>query len=301
MREACSFELRFDGGLATKGQLQFYDLAHALWGFERTISITTHLLLNGKVITQSTAAEGFYLTVLPPEEGSWKIKTVLGLGSVIGAFGLAPPDTQFGWLAKSAVEYIIQETLGFTPNFEETLGAQIENFRTIEGQRELPRDLSQSRFDAVIEKCEVGLRDMHRPIVFSGTADTAQVEYHVGSRAGTLLGHFDTETFRYVAQTVTKDDIVGLQGVISSYNVNTFSGRLYVPDYNRTVPFELDKNSRDRNSVDAITLSLRNNASQRTLKPDFVKPDIEFSAFRNESVSGRLKRIHVIEVRRLLQ
>jgi hypothetical protein len=299
--QACVFELRFDGRLASEGQLQFYDLAHALWGLERTISITTHLLLNGKVITQSTAAEGFYLTILPPEEGSWKVKVVLGIGSILGAFGLAPPDTQFGWLAKSAVEYVIQETLGFTPNFDETLGSQIQKFREIEGQRDLPKDLSQSRFDSVIEKCEVGLRDMHRPIVFSGTAEVAQIEYHVGVRSGVLLGHFDQETYQYVAQTVRKEDIEEFEGLISSYNINTFSGRLYIPSLNRTIPFELDKDTRDRRSIDAITLSLRKNATLRNVPAEKLLPDVHFRAFRNESVTGRLKKIYVISVERVTQ
>lgn len=216
---------------------------------------------------------------------------------MIGAFGLAPPDTQFGWLAKSAMEYVIQETLGFTPNFDETLGKQIDEFRAIDGARELPKDLSQSRFDGVIEKCENGLKEMHRPIVFSGTADKAQIEYHVGSRAGLLKGHFDTETYQYISQTVKKDTVEIFEGVVSSYNVNTYSGRVYVPSLNRTVAFELDKNARYRGAVDAITLSLRRNANQKVLQPGSTISDIQLFAYRNESVSGRLKRAYVIDVK----
>lgn len=293
---SCVFELSYERGLADNHQLQFYDVAQALWGFERAITITSHLLLNGKVITQSPSAKGFYVLAEPPEEGSWKIKAVLGAGSIVGAFGLAPPDTQFGWLAKSAVEYIIEESLGFTPNFDETLGAQIKKYKSIEGSRSLPDDLSQSRFDAVIEKCEGGLRAMHRPIVFSGSAEVAQIRYKVGADTGALRGHLDSETYEYVSKTVTSDDIEKICGVVSSYNINTFKGRIYLPEENRTIPFELSRDSRVPGFIDLVTSSLRANAAIMNVRANRVEPDICLTGFRNESSSGRLKNVFVTHV-----
>ncbi len=292
----CKFELRFSGALADRNLIQFYDVAHALWGFERAVSITTHLLINGKVITQSPSAKGFSLVVPPPEEGSWKLPVILGLGSTIGAFGLAPPDTMFGWLAKSAVEYVIEETLGFEPDFDETLGNQIEQFRETESSLRLPDDLSQSRFDSVIEKCENGLRAIHRPIVYSSTAEIATVNWRVGSSEGQFDGYFDEQTHEYISKTVTQDDIEEFRGYVSSYNSNTFSGRLYLPPENRTVPFKLNNEAVSVPAIQLITTSLRSNAIARGNNTEIGDGDIILRGFRNASINGRLKSIGVVEV-----
>ncbi len=65
------FELSFNGNWANNNQIQFYDVAQALVGFERTLSLTTHFLLSGDVITQSPSSKSFSLIALPAEEGSW--------------------------------------------------------------------------------------------------------------------------------------------------------------------------------------------------------------------------------------
>lgn len=292
----CTLELSYHGGLAENHQLQFYDAAQALWGFERTITLTTHLLLNGKVITQSPSARGFHVLATPPEAGSWKMNAVIGLGTTIGAFGLAPPDTQFGWLAKSAVEYVIQEALGFTPDFDKTLGSQIRSYRGSTDLRSLPEDLSQTRFDSVIEKCEGGLRAMHRPIVYSGSAEIAQIGYQIGGSYGRLGGYFDSATNDYISQTVTSEDIEEFCGSISSYNINTFRGRIYFPDQKRTVPFELSPEAQSIRSISRITESLRSNAIAERPRGSNGAPDICLMGFRNETSTGRLKKIYVTTI-----
>ncbi len=292
----CVFDLTFRGSLADNNQIQFYDVAQALAGFERCISLTTHMLLNGEAITQSPSARGFSLVALPSEEGSWKFNVVLFLGSTVSAFGLAPPDTMFGWLAKSAVEYVVQESLGFTPNFEETLGSQIERYRSLEGTQPIHRELDEGRFDSVIEKTEAGIRTVHRPIVFSGTADRAQIGFRIGADTGNLELYFDQSTFEYMSETYTSEDVDEFCGVISSYNVNTFKGRLYVPNERRTLPFELSEEARSRAEVDRITTSLRNNARTQGAARQNTQPDVCLKGFRNESSSGRLKRIFAVGV-----
>lgn len=302
---SCEFSLRYTGGLATSSNVaQFYDVSQAMVGFERTISLTTHLLLNGQVITQSPSAKGFALYALPAEEGSFLQKVILTLGGgtigLIGAAGVAPPDSAFGWLAKSAVEYVIEETLGFEPNFEESLDDQIKRYRQREIGPPISDELSQERFDSLIEKVESGITSIHRPIVKSKSAEVAQIEYRVAGRQGRMDGYFSKETFDYVSRTVTSEDFSEYEGNISSYNTNTFKGRIFLPEQIRTVPFELSEGVRTLKTINLITGSLRRNGQNRAAGRLRSMPDILFEGLRNESVAGRLKSIWVTSVEEAL-
>ncbi|MGA1634171.1 MAG: hypothetical protein ACO37C_04705, partial [Gemmobacter sp.] len=91
-----TFEISFTGSTADDARLQFYDAAQALEGWERVISLTSHLLLNGEVRTQSPSVRGFQLVMMPPEEGSWKVIAGLSLAT-LEIFGNAPRDSINGW------------------------------------------------------------------------------------------------------------------------------------------------------------------------------------------------------------
>lgn len=299
------FTLKFQGALAgANNTIQLYDFAQALVGFERTIALTTHLLLNGEVRTQSPSTKGFHLVAVPFEQGSFASKTLLYVGggalSVVTAAGVAAPDTAFGWLARSAIEYVIEETLGFEPNFDEGLGDQIESYRQQQQGAEISRDLTQGRFDSLIEKVEPGLKAIHRPIVKSASAETAQIEYSVAGSPGILDGYFSQQTFDYVDRTITSEDFSDFEGNISSYNTNTFKGRIFVPDEKRTIPFELSDTIQTLATVNLITNSLRSNGQRRAGRMLSNEPDIAFEALRNESVNGRLKSLLVTEATRII-
>lgn len=294
----CSFDLKFNGKWADQHAVEFYDVSHAMAGFERVVSLTTHLLINGKVITQSPSAKGFKLVALPPEEGSWKLTVGLvgAMGPTIMAFGTAAPDTAFGWLTKSAVEYVVQETLGFTPNFDETLGAQIKKYRSSQQGRPICDDLSVERFDSLVEKTESGVKAIHRPIVYSGSAEVASFGYRVGPDEGQMNVYADANTFEYIDKTITSDDFSEYCGIVSSYNANTFRGRLYISEEKRTVPFELGDTVRNTSVVNAITASLSANATQALAGGSGSTREVCFTAYRNETKTGRLKSLLVVEV-----
>jgi len=68
-----SFTLSFEGRDTDRHEIDFYDVAQALIGFQRSLAITTHLVLNGEVITQAPSLKNARVFATPPEEGSWKI------------------------------------------------------------------------------------------------------------------------------------------------------------------------------------------------------------------------------------
>ena len=124
-----AFTLSYSGAMADEQAIEFYDVALALIGFQRSIALTTHLVLNNEVITQAPTLRGANVIALPVEEGSWKIKAAVVGGFLAGAYqlGTAPKDTPIGHLVRSAYDYVISETLGFHLDYNKTLGQQYED------------------------------------------------------------------------------------------------------------------------------------------------------------------------------
>ena len=84
MSDQIQFSFSFEGGAADDHILDLYDVSQALLGFQRSLALTTHLLLNGQIITQTPFLKGAKIYALPPEPGSWQLKALI----VLGATGL---------------------------------------------------------------------------------------------------------------------------------------------------------------------------------------------------------------------
>src|SRR5262245_44922668 len=85
---------------------------------------------------------------------------------------------------------------------------------------------------------------VHRPIFESGTATRARITARLPERED-LIGHeLTAQTAEYLRFTKRTDNVVVQGGVITSYNVNTFRGRVYVPAEGRPIPFELSDTAR---------------------------------------------------------
>lgn len=286
-----TISLAYSGALADEQEIDLYDVGHALIGFQRSLALTTHLVFNGEVITQAPSLSGARISAYLPEDGSWTLKAAISIiATGIWLAGTAPRDTPIGNLVSSAYDYVVSETLGFHVDYQKTLGQQIEEHRSRQ-KSATPPDLPQSKFDSLIEKCQVAIRDMHRPIVKSETAAQANITASIAGHPRPIGRELNRETFEYIAFTVTSELPSELTGRVSSYNINTFKGRIYVLEEYRPIPFELAKEAQSPTNVAMITESLRRNAQDRTTG------DIKCVAFRQTSKSGRLKALYVVEVR----
>lgn len=281
------FTLSYTGGSSDDHRIDLYDVGQALIGFQRSLALTTHLVLNDEVITQSPALRGAKILAQPSEAGSWKITAAVLVG--IYTVGTAPKDTPIGHLISSAYDYVVSETLGFHVDYEKTLGQQYEEIKSLRNQI---KPLAQARFDSVAEKCENAIRDMHRPIVASETALTAHITAEIGEQKRPFERPLNRNTFEYVAFTETSTGETALVGQVSSYNINTFRGRIYVQGEGRPIPFELADSARDYHGIRIVTESLTANANERMKGSG----NIRFTAFRNTSRSGQLKSYYIIEV-----
>lgn len=287
------FVLKFDGNDAVDHELDFYDAAQAMVGFQRSLAVTTHLVLNGKVITQAPSLKNARIFVVPPEQGSWKVKaTIVGSLLATGAYnlGTAARDTPLGHLVHSAYDYVVSESLGFHVDYEKSLGEQYKELKR-QGAVNLPH-LDQSRFDSVIEKCERSIKDMHRPIIKSETATSAQLSYF--NRFGEYKFNYNlsSSSYDYMIEDIldkTPEDILGR---VSSYNINTYKGRVYVEGERRSIPFVLSEEARGIDAISIVTRSLSANAVSRA----YEGGDFFFRAFANRSKTGRLKYYHIVMV-----
>ena len=60
----------FQGKLAGDGLLESYDAARALVGFQRSLALTAHLMINGEIITHAPSLAGAQILFPALEEGS---------------------------------------------------------------------------------------------------------------------------------------------------------------------------------------------------------------------------------------
>ena len=64
------------------------------------------------------------------------------------------------------------------------------------------------------------------------------------------------DTFQYIVEDYVEEEVISIRGFVSSYNSNTFKGRVYVPVEERPIPFELAETVRDQACIQLIVDSL---------------------------------------------
>lgn len=273
-------KLKFDGRLSDNHVLNFYDAARAMTGFQRSLALTTHLVMNGEIITQAPSLKNAEILVTTPEPGSWEL-----VASIVGAAwvaGTASKDTPLGHLLYSVYDYIVASTLGFHVDYNKSLyinyKEELEN-----------RSITSEKLDSLIEKTESSIADMHRPIVASESANQARL-FWMNYSGPQQIGPDMTElSYDYISRTIRREEIIEHEGLVSSYNVNTFKGRIYLPVEQRPIPFELDEIAKTRQNVGLITSSLRTNATERSKSDGLIR----LHGNRLESSTGRLKALIV--------
>ncbi|MES2045081.1 MAG: hypothetical protein V4475_14500 [Pseudomonadota bacterium] len=277
-------KLSYAGRLADNHVLEMYDGARALVGFQRSLALTAHLVANGEIITQAPALKNAQILTTTPQPGSWEVVATIVGG--LWAVGTAGKDTPMGHLLFSVYDYVVSNTLGFHVDYSKSLGQSYGEYLNTKG-------ITPEKLDSLIEKAESSISDMHRPIVASKSANGAHLIGYVSASSPILIGpEMSKLTYEYISHTVTSDSDTAHEGYISSYNVNTYKGRMFVIAEERPIPFELSDDARTRANVNLITSSLRQNAIQRS-NPE---ANVILTGKRLESSTGRLKALIVNDV-----
>jgi hypothetical protein len=282
------FTLSFSGETADHNQIDFYDVSHALVGFQRSLALTAHLVLNGEIITQAPSLKGAQVLTQPAEAGSWKITAAIIASA--WAIGNAPKDSAFGNIIYSVYDYVISESLGFHVDYDKTLGELYQRHKA--NQPAIPK-VEQHHVDSLMEKCTTAITEIHRPIVKTQTASTANITCTIKNRVEKIGPPLNVSTFAYIHEVFADEDPVVIVGRVSSYNSNTFKGRIYVAAEGRPIPFELSERSRSNDMVRLIVASLSQNAIQNRNDEWSV---VYCLVQRNTSRSGHLKSFTVLRV-----
>jgi len=221
-------DLVFKGRRADEGLIDFYDAARALAGFQRSLALTTHLVLNNEIITQAPSAEGFQILIPPFEQGSWKATAIVAFTTAV-AITSAGRDSPLGQAVTSVYDAALMNTMGFHVDYSKTIQQQIY-------EHSHDRGLTSEKIDSLCEKIENSVADMHRPIVVSETAGRAEV-IQCGPSPKKLGPDFTAISYEYVRQTIRNENDFISQGYVASYNVNTYKGRIFSLDERRLIPF----------------------------------------------------------------
>jgi hypothetical protein len=288
--DAITFEFKFEGNDSDEHRIDFYDVNQALIGFQRSLALTTHLVLNGKIITQAPSLKGARIYALPSEESSWKMTAAISLALTgIYHLGTTPHDTPVGHIIFSMYDYVISESLGFHVDYDKSLGELYEEAK--EKAPKLPQ-LDQTRADSLIEKCSSAVKEMHRPIFMNATATTGVLSSNFNGRNIPLNAPLTLDTYEYLHETHVEPGTVDIVGRISSYNANSYKGRIYVPTEGRPITFELVPSARSRATITLIMSSLRASALERRTNNGYIKCKV----IRELSKSGQLKRYRIIGI-----
>lgn len=288
MNGAISFELSFVGHDADLHQIDLYDVAQAMVGFQRSIALTSHLVINGKIIVQAPALKGARVLALPAEDGSWKTTAVVLAG--VYAIGTAPVDTPLGHLVHSMYDYVVSETLGEHVDYDKSIGQIYEQYK--EQNIEVPK-IEQHQADSLLEKCETAIKEIHRPIHMTQSASEASITSVLGETKLQVGTTFSLDTYEFIHEVIASDFPEIIQGRITSYNSNTFKGRIYVAKEGRPVSFELTENARGNNAVQLLVASLSVNAIK-----DYNSEwsQVYCRVIKYTSKSGHLKKFTILQV-----
>lgn len=289
-----SVTLSYEGYEADDHLVDFYDVAKALEGFQRSLALTTHLVLNGEIITQAPSLRGASILAHPPEEGSWKFMATVLAGAYM--LGTAPQDTVLGHLIFSAYDYVVSESLGVDVDFDKSLR---RSFEEAHEAGHIPQPITEDRLDGVIEKAQVPLSNMHRPMIRSETARFAHLWGKSPHADFAITAKLTPETYDYLWSEEVAEYVQAFEGRVSSFNSNTRKGRIFIPALERTVPFELAGEAINPTALRSVGVSLlmdiedfKGRSSGRRNDRGFLVVD----AFPIKSRGGRIKQLQVVSI-----
>lgn len=277
--------LSYEGRLANDNELNFYDAARAMAGFQRSLALTTHLAINGEIIVQAPSLKNAEILIATPRAGSWELVATIIAGG--WAVGTAAKDTPLGHLIYSLYDFVVTQTLGFPVDYSKSL------YQTYNDHLDRKK-ITPSKLDSLSEKVEGSIKDLHRPIIASETAEHANIYAGDIKKKDMMLGREINEmSWDYLSKTTLDRQETDLTGVVSSYNVNTYKGRIFSFEEQRPIAFELQQEAKNRSTFRHITTSLRANAVER----GSTAGAITLTGRKAWSSTGRLQAIRVSDAR----
>jgi hypothetical protein len=247
--------------------------AFSLEGISHAAKVATHYIAEGRVRHRAPFSEKFDIYIAPPQPGSWTADFIMSLSK---------PDTWAG-----AVAGIALTSFAAVPIYAYKLLRRIANRATgvlpSSDETSIIEEVYQGNFDALVDAATPSLTRAHRVIRSSNT--TLQL------KKDDLALQFDLSTKLYIETNFVDDHTSEAVGNTAGYSVNQRTGRIYMDELRRTVPFLLHREAPERASV-ALARSLEAYASTRAANSDLV-----FRYQGTRAQDGRLKKILIFDAR----
>lgn len=250
-------KFHYEHGTADAGRLDLYDASVALSGIARATSMVTHAYLNGEVRTRGEAAHGAKFYINTPKRGSFIYEAVIFIGGAISS-----------GVFYDFVKYAFNEAVGKFEQAEDPYKALEDRIEPTIG--ELP---------AVLES---PLEEVHRPI-----RKEHEITLAVARPRGERLAVFDSESALYLLPKIIEAPHP-IIGNVTKYNALTGWGRFFDQAERRTVSFNIDLKSSERQRS-LITWSLHENNMKR-------EGTLYLKAEAVVTPSGQIKRYNVKKV-----
>ena len=215
----------FEGSEPEDHDLNFYDGAASLFGFAKTLQLTTHYLKNGKVAFQAPSAKGVRLVMFPSKPGSYiqPIEIILNDRVIALPNSIARQGAATRRVNRAEVidftNFMIQRTVG-------RLSAAPQTTLVQEYSDTVAPDL-----DALSEAIDGPLKEAHRAIA---TRTIREISLRRRSENFLIL---NTASYEYLEFTKISPSVSTKYGSVAAYNVNSRRGRFYEQELGRTVPF----------------------------------------------------------------
>lgn len=274
MVDAFPLKIRFLGGEAKKHRLEFYDGADALFGFAKSIRLASHYLFTGKVAFQAPSAKGVQLYMVPPKAGSYEqpIHVEFVNDELIVNGKRVPVSSE-----------VFQDFI--TQALNNAVGNQIdpETDEVNEIITAKPGDI-----DVLSEALDGPLKGSHRFIGKARSHKSTKLITDVSGGDEEIV-KFDGDTLDYLNTRIYADNLEDVIGTVAAYNRNSVTGRFYVPDLQRTVPFKPEKGvaikdrtpliwsmDRQEHGLDGlITIRVRRVSTKRGVTKGFLLHDCD--------------------------
>lgn len=256
-------------------EISAYDAAQALYGIARSLAITTHYGLTGKIIKQAPSISGAKVLVQPPRAGSFEF-----IAPVVD-FIAQPAGPSIGEVITISVASSFIYDL--TKLLYRRLCGLSENPETAQLKDVLLR--KPGEIDSIADSIEEDVIRLHRPL------DGNVFNFHIYGGTN-KFGDFDRKTYDFAKTKELGSSIEHFVGNVASLNGNTLNGRFWLADEQRTVGFKEDKMTKlSLGERKLLSWSLNEYVNQRS-------GSVVISGIALRSKQGLLKSVFVTGVRR---
>lgn len=267
--ETLKYELVYDGGVATEGQLPAHNGATSLEGMTWTLTLIGHYAATGKIKSRGELSPEVRIFLIPPRQGSY-IQEVwvqltepnnLFLTSILGSYIVGSVSQTLNTLITTSIKQVCGLTVDLLKGEQDALG------RLPSGDRE-----------ALIDKIEPSMRRAHT--VIGEGANTLDIRKNKSS-----LLRLDQDTKAYVNADFLTDETLMVVSV-GAYNANSGNGSAYLPEIGKTVRFYAPKGL-DADTYAALSYSLDKYVNG-------LPSEIQIACVPTVSLDDRYKRLKIV-------